>query len=124
MASAANAGGCAGDEPPINASMDSSSDWEQSGTSASASSGESSGDESAGPGGFMGRNDPFKQYDTKMSLLVFAAFSIRKGKPAAKAKGKGKSPARKKQSSGKSPQKKARKSHGTIFGGKQSLRKA
>lgn len=70
----------------------------------------------------------FKQYDARVSSRVFAAFNYRKGKPTAKAKGKGKDPARaggkKKQCSGKSPQKKARKSHGTIFSGKQSLWKA
>lgn len=136
MASTAKAGsgpgGCTGDETPIHASMDSSSDWARSGTSVSASpsgsSGESSDDESAGPGGFMGVNDVFRQYDAKISSMVFAAFNNSKGKPVAKAKGKGKSPARgggaKKQCSGKSPQKKARKSHGTIFSGKQSLWKA
>lgn len=135
MEQAAKAGsdsaGCLGDETSIHASLDSSSDWAQSGTSASVSpsgsSGESSGDESSGPGGFMGANDLFRQYDAKISSMVFAAFNSRKGKPAAKAKGKGKSPARgggaEKQRSSKSPRKKVKKYSGTIFSGKQILRK-
>lgn len=130
MASTAKAGsdsgGCTGDETSIHASMDSSSDWARSGGSASASpsgsSGESSDDESTGPGGFMGRDGLFKQYDARVSSRVFAAFNNRKGEPTTEEKNKGKGPAR--GGAGKNPQKKARKSRGTIFSGKQSLREA